>query len=213
MKKIMAILISFSIIFGIFLFFIDFMALDRSYYNNFHEEYKISEESGLEDKWIKDASDGIIRFLKNGKTSELSSYFNDKEIKHMEDVYKLFKIDRFVYKSLLIFSFLSLVYLYLNGKMEILAYIKRYFLRVYFGIVILFGALSGFFSISFEYFHKIFFTNDLWILDYETDLMIRILPEEFFLNMFLNVLVLFSVTILLAYFILKSLKLSVREDF
>lgn len=209
----MAILISFSIIFGIFLFFIDFMALDRSYYNNFHEEYKISEESGLEDKWIKDASDGIIRFLKNGKTSELSSYFNDKEIKHMEDVYKLFKIDRFVYKSLLIFSFLSLVYLYLNGKMEILAYIKRYFLRVYFGIVILFGALSGFFSISFEYFHKIFFTNDLWILDYETDLMIRILPEEFFLNMFLNVLVLFSVTILLAYFILKSLKLSVREDF
>ena len=60
-----------------------------------------------------------------------------------------------------------------------------------------------FFSESFIYFHKLFFNNDLWLLDYKTDLMIRILPEEFFFVLFLNVLVLSTICILLIYIFLK----------
>ena len=35
----------------------------------------------------------------------------------------------------------------------------------------------------FMIFHEMFFTNDLWLLDPDTDLLIRMLPEGFFLDM------------------------------
>ena len=35
----------------------------------------------------------------------------------------------------------------------------------------------------FMIFHEIFFKNDLWLLDPDTDLLIRMLPEGFFLDM------------------------------
>lgn len=213
MKKIIAILISVFVILGIFLFFIDFMAVENSYYHNFHEKYQISESSGLEKEWIEDASNGLVKFLKNGETSEIDNFFNEKEITHMKDVYTLFKLDRFVYKTLLVFSiFITLVYI-LIGKSDIILYIRKYFLKVYFGIVVFFAVLAGTFSSSFVYFHEIFFTNDLWILDYETDLMIRILPEEFFLNMFVNVIVLFSISVFVIYTLLRTVKFKNKNEF
>lgn len=39
------------------------------------------------------------------------------------------------------------------------------------------------FSSAFEKFHKIFFTNDLWILDPRTDVLIQMLPQIFFETM------------------------------
>lgn len=207
MKKFSAIIISFGIIFSLFLFFIDFMAVDSSYYNNFHDKYNISESSGLDRKWIEDASNGLIKYIKNGENKELEPFFNEKEIMHMEDVYGLFKLNRIVYTVLGTFSvFALLVYLFI-GKYDIIKYIKKYFLFVYFGIIGLFGVLALFFSSSFVYFHKLFFTNDLWILDYETDLMIRILPENFFLNIFVNIMVLFSISIFLIYIIISKIKI------
>lgn len=173
----------------------------------------ISESSGLEKEWIENASNGLVNFIKNGKTSELTEFFNEKEISHMEDVYTLFKLDRFVYKSLLTFSIFTILICILIGKSDIFLYIRKYFLKVYLGILAFFALLAGTFSSSFIYFHEIFFTNDLWILDYETDLMIRILPEEFFLNMFVNVIVLFSLAVFVIYILLKSIKIKNKNEF
>ena len=104
MKKIFAFLISLSIILCILLYSIDFMAKDISYYNNFHTEYKIDEESGLSKDWIESASKSLVEFIKNGDKEVLKNHFNEKEISHMEDVYKLFKLDRIVYIILFIGS-------------------------------------------------------------------------------------------------------------
>ena len=43
-------------------------------------------------------------------------------------------------------------------------------------------AMSIDFTSCFTLFHKLFFTNNLWIFDPETDYMIRMLPEGFFLR-------------------------------
>lgn len=42
--------------------------------------------------------------------------------------------------------------------------------------------ISTDFTKYFILFHKIFFTNDLWILDPSTDLLINIVPEPFFVD-------------------------------
>ena len=36
------------------------------------------------------------------------------------------------------------------------------------------------FSGAFTFFHETLFTNDLWLLNPETDLLLRLLPEQFF---------------------------------
>ena len=42
--------------------------------------------------------------------------------------------------------------------------------------------ISTDFTKYFILFHKIFFNNDLWILDPSTDLLINIVPEPFFMD-------------------------------
>ena len=43
------------------------------------------------------------------------------------------------------------------------------------------------FNKYFTLFHEIFFTNDLWLLDPRTDLLIRMLPEGFFFDMVVRI--------------------------
>ncbi|WP_313961034.1 TIGR01906 family membrane protein [uncultured Parvimonas sp.] len=203
MKKIFAFLISLSIILFILLYSIDFMAKDISYYNNFHNEYKIDKESGLSKEWIESASNSLVEFIKNGDKEVLKNHFNEKEISHMEDVYKLFKLDRVVYTSLFIITLIVFIYKLIKNDKLFFKYIRKYILIAYITVISFLGVCSMFFSESFIYFHKLFFNNDLWLLDYKTDLMIRILPEEFFFVLFLNVLVLSTICILLIYIFLK----------
>ena len=64
---------------------------------------------------------------------------------------------------------------------------------------------NGFFII----FHKLFFRNDYWVFDYNTDPVIRILPNQFFLHsavMILIIMVLLVAAILGTYLILEKRK-------
>lgn len=195
MKKFNSIAISFFIIISTLLYFIDFMATDISYYNNFHKENSIAKVSNLSENYIANASLSLVNFIKNGKEKELKSSFNEKEISHMKDVYKLFQLDRKVYKSFFVLALAVIIFYFVKKDMLFFSYVKKYFLPIYLILCAFLGICSIFFSNSFIYFHKIFFANDLWLLDYDTDLMIRILPEEFFFILFLNVLVLWSIVV------------------
>lgn len=172
------------------------MALDISYYNNFHKENNIAKQTNLSEDYIKNASISLTRFIKNGKESELEKSFNKKEISHMNDVYTLFKIDRIIYKTFIFISVVVFIYYFLKKDFLFFKYVKKYFLRVYFSFLLFLSICAFTFSNSFIYFHKLFFRNDLWLLDYDTDFMIRILPEKFFFTLFLNVLVLWTISIL-----------------
>jgi hypothetical protein len=206
MKKLESIFISFLVIFSILLYFIDFMALDISYYNKFHKENNIAKVSNLSEKYVQDASVSLVRFLKNGKEEELKENFNKKEISHMKDVYKLFRLDRKLYKSFISISIIVIIYCMIKKDRMFFYYLKKYFLIVYFSLLMFLAICSMFFSNSFMYFHKIFFKNDLWLLDYDTDFMIRILPEKFFFTLFLNVLVLWSIVVFVIYIFIRLKK-------
>lgn len=211
MKKIFAFFISISIVLFVLLYSIDFMAKDISYYNNFHSEYKIDEVSGLSKEWITEASDSLVKFIKNGDKEVLKKNFNEKEILHMEDVYKLFVLDRIVYITLLIISLAGIIYKLSKKENYFFNMLRKYILISYALVISFLGICSLFFSESFIYFHKLFFSNDLWLLDYETDLMIRILPEEFFFTLFVNVLMISTVAVILIYFFLRTIKFEERN--
>ena len=61
-------------------------------------------------------------------------------------------------------------------------------------LVLLIGFLAASnFTKYWTIFHHIFFTNDLWLLDPKTDLMIQMLPEQFFSGMALDIAVSFFI--------------------
>ena len=51
----------------------------------------------------------------------------------------------------------------------------------------------------FTAFHRLFFTNDGWLLDPRTDLLIRLMPTAFFVNMGIRVLLAVTAMALLAF--------------
>ena len=72
---------------------------------------------------------------------------------------------------------------------------KRLYFRTYsiaLSAWLVIGVLLGIafrvdFTTCFTIFHKLFFTNNLWVFDPETDYMIRMLPEGFFLDMVIRI--------------------------
>lgn len=108
--------------------------------------------------------------------------FNEKEILHMIDVKHLIVTSRRicgVYAVLLIVYYLILHRL--ERRNEFLRKLGKWALGGMVLILVLgLGAVFIDFSAAFIQFHHIFFTNDLWLLDPSTDVLIQMLPEVFF---------------------------------
>jgi integral membrane protein (TIGR01906 family) len=113
----------------------------------------------------------------------------------MKDVKELFKKGYIIkYLSLIIF----IVALFISIKNKRWQIEKGLFkgMFIWWGLMIslfLFTLLD--FNKYFTYFHLIFFDNDLWLLDPETDLLIQMLPEEFFISIFKRIVLLFSLSL------------------
>jgi len=117
---------------------------------------------------------------------------------HMEDVRDLFSYARIAMISLLC---LALVFLLAAKRRSRMHFKKAYF--AVFCVYLFFGAGAAVFAATdfsgaFDAFHRLLFTNDLWLLDPSQDALIRILPEKFFMIMAVSVYALAGVMYLLA---------------
>ena len=142
------------------------------------------------------------------------TFFSDIEIAHMIDVQDLFMIG-FILRNIALTLFAATLlsgFLYKQGP-----FLKEYAQSFIFGMIILLifgGALTAIiltnFERSFIIFHEIFFDNDLWLLDPSVDLLINIVPQQFFIDLFIvivGIFLLVSIIILLICVIyLKSIK-------
>ena len=107
--------------------------------------------------------------------------FNAKEQQHMADVQSLFALCQ----ALASFPLALCAALILLRKTN-LKLLFRWFRRtlvVVLGIVTVVIALACVdFDGMFRLFHQVAFTNDLWLLDPRTDMLIRLMPIEFFVS-------------------------------
>lgn len=189
MKKILAVLLVISLSFMFLVISIEKNAYNRNYFINSFEKYNIEEVTSKSMEELDIITIDIIKYLKNkGGNELLEPHFNEREILHMEDVQQLFNLERTIKYISIISSFL--IILYFIKKEEILTLGRTFFYGLFsnYIILIILGILLLFdFNKYFTYFHLIFFTNELWILDPSTDLMIQMLPEEFFFGMAKNI--------------------------
>ena len=115
--------------------------------------------------------------------------FNEQEMAHMEDCAALFALLRKVRKRLIPWAVLLIVggaYLLQDRKRaRRAAWLSPLILLIPLGAFAAWAAID--FDGAFTFFHRLLFSNDLWLLDPRTDLLIRICPQSMFMAMGLRI--------------------------
>lgn len=182
------------------------------YFEKEYEKYQVPETVHMEMDDLLEVTDEMMAYLRgeredlhimttvDGQTRE---FFNDREIAHMEDVQDLF-LGAITLRRILLATAVLCVILMAVLKADLKKLLPKC-LCMGSGLFFLLAAglgilISTDFTKYFIIFHKIFFRNDLWILDPSTDLLINIVPEPFFSDTALRIGITFGgmVVLLLA---------------
>ena len=213
-KKICAYLLGILICMALFVVLVltsfEVMAFDESFYAREQQLLKLDKVTGISLAELKTVTHKLLNYCK-GKDKLLNvqatvngvyrEVFNGREKDHMKDVVKLFLAGYDIRNGCLLAVLLLTTILVSVARGDIYRVLARSWLLT----ILVFGlaaAALGVYIISdfetaFTQFHHIFFTNDLWQLNPYTDIMIQMLPEEFFFALVRRI-VLFAASTLLA---------------
>lgn len=172
---------------------------DYGFYRKEYEKYEVTAplNMGIDD--VMEVTEHMMDYL-IGKTPELSietnvdgrkqDFFNEQDRLHMSDVKNLF-LGGLKLRNILAILVVLLLVILLIKKADVRSLLLRaYGIAMAVFVLLLFFLGVAFaidFTKCFTIFHEIFFTNDLWMFDPETDYMIRMLPEGFFFDMAIRI--------------------------
>ena len=152
------------------------------------EHFAPPEDTRLPAEEYAPVADMITRYLKGGNEAFQHVFtvngaefaaFNQKEQQHMADVQGLFRLCRYIAWlgwGVVIFGSLSA-----RRKLSWRTF-RRTLLAILAAVtaVIILACID--FNSLFVLFHQVAFANDLWLLNPQTDLLIRLMPIEFFVS-------------------------------
>ncbi len=173
---------------------------NMNYFRKEFEKYSVTQNIDMEMDDIMYVMDELMDYLHGDRedleeivtnvNGEARDFFTEREKTHMADCKVLFDGGFAIRKgAAVVFAALTLL----------LVFKKKFFLRRFLKYAALFSviiaAAAGILAIAasidfnacFIVFHKLFFNNDLWILDPAEDLIINILVEPFFADMALKI--------------------------
>lgn len=166
--------------------------LDFRFYEKEYRKYGVLEELEMEMEDVMHVTREMMAYLHDRRedlkvettvAGSQREFFNDREKAHMVDVKRIFDT-AVMMRRVAVGLFLIALGVLLSCKGNW----KKLIPKCYMAETALFlmgaGVIAFLFTRDFgQYFikfHELFFSNDLWLLDPETDLMIRMLPEGFF---------------------------------
>lgn len=193
LKKLLAFLLIISASLTLLVLSLEFNTYNKSYYLDSYKKYGVLETTGISIDELELITEDLIDYIKGkGGNELLDAHFNEREVLHMEDVVQLFDYAHIIKYVSIILSISIIVYFIVNKMYLYLA--KTLSLGLFLNHAIIFFLIilvSTNFNKYFTIFHEIFFSNDLWILNPRTDLMIQMLPEPFFSTIGLRIGLLF----------------------
>ena len=176
---------------------------DYGWYEKEYAKYNVLADLEMEMTDVMQVTREMMAYLRGNRgdlvvytivDGEEREFFNDREKAHMVDVKNLFLGGMWLRRGSLVVIGIAVLIL-VRTKAEWKRLLPKAFLISmggFIGITLTAGLLFiSDFHKYFTMFHEIFFTNDLWLLDPNTDLLIRMLPEGFFLDMVLRIGVVF----------------------
>jgi len=182
----------FSLFISSILAVIFYVCFDLNFYKDFYQKENIAD-------YIDTSSDNLINNTQNllnylNKKEQLNTdWFSEKDILHMVDVQNLYTFSH----NIMIYCFITfilstiIIILILRGKS--LLYITKIFNKVLLLFIVLIGGLSTIIAYNFNSFwikfHTTLFLNDLWLLSPNESNLIKMVPEEFFINLITKIII------------------------
>ena len=186
-------------------------ALDLDFYTDCYDEMSLAQDLGVSQSDLNSSIEVLLDYIQNDRddidveiyrNGKAMQAFNKKEKTHMVDVKDL-------YHNAIMFAFISFVlmliilfYLILKTKKLVISYLTKGLIQA--GICLLLVLLFLGMWIAYDFtgfwtwFHTLFFSNDLWLLDPRTDFMICMLPEIIFNQLVIRIIIEFVVIVLIA---------------
>ncbi len=188
------------------------------FYEKMYEKYHVTDDLNMKLENVMDVTEYMMAYL-IGEEEELSivtdvdgreqDFFNEQDRLHMADVRGLF-LGGLRLRNMLVVAAVILIVILALLKTELWKLLGKAYMRallVFVGCALLLAVGCAIdFTACFTLFHKLFFTNDLWLFDPATDYMIRMLPEGFFLSMAVRIGIFFLIGLLLPALLLAGWK-------
>ena len=163
---------------------------DAGLYYQLQMQAQILPDAGIAGEELRALDGRMAAYLAGDRAAlEENPPFNAREMTHMADCYDLFALLRKVRRRLIPWAVLLIVggfYLLRNRRMiRRTAWLSPLILLIPLGAFGIWAAVN--FNGAFTFFHRVLFTNDLWLLDPRTNLLIRICPQSMFMAMGLRI--------------------------
>ena len=198
----LGILISVALFISIVFTCFDWVAFDESAYWRAQDTYEITTITGLAQKDLREVTHRLLQYTKGNAQSltmqypiggEMREVFDKREKDHMVDVQKLFKSGYMIRNFSIIAILLLTTILVSVARSKIYKVLAKSWLITVISLGALLAALGLYlfidFDTAFTQFHRLFFTNDLWQLDINTEVLIQMLPEEFFFSLVRSIII------------------------
>ena len=168
-------------------------------------KYEVLDDLEMEAEDVMYVTEEMMAYLRGNREDlvvetivdgEAREFFNDREKAHMVDVKNLFLggLDLRLGAGVVL---IAVVVVIVFTKADWKKLLPQSFLIGVGGFIGLLGVFAYLIAQDFHkyffLFHEIFFDNDLWLLDPDTDLMIRMLPEGFFFDMVVRISTIFGI--------------------
>ena len=179
----------------------------RSFYRHEYANYDNAATIGISDEGLMEVTEGLLDYLWGMRDDlnmqaeirgEMREVFSQREKDHMVDVRYLIELARNALviclpAGILAWAAAILIACKKKGALKFagIGYLAgAALLFVFVGIVVLLAMRD--FNAVFIKFHEIFFTNDLWLLNWD-DMLIMMVPEPFFADCAALIAIIFGI--------------------
>ena len=182
----------FSLFISSILAVIFYVCFDLNFYKDFYQKENLSSSIGTSSDNLINNTQNLLNYL-NKKEQLNTDWFSEKDILHMVDVQNLYTFSHSIMIYCFITFILSTIIIILILRRKSLLYITKIFNKVLLLFIVLVGGLSAVIAYNFNSFwikfHTTLFSNDLWLLSPSESNLIKMVPEEFFINLITKIII------------------------
>lgn len=185
---------------GIVVLWVDVHCFCRAFYRREYQKLNTAQSIGMTEQGLRQTTEALLAYLR-GEREDLSlslpidgqerEVFNAREKAHMADVKTLYIRARWLGYGSLLLGAAAMALLLVTSRGAARREVLSGYLRGNLWFFVVLAAIGLFAAIDFDAFwtgfHKLVFTNDLWLLDPRTDILIEIVPEEFFFDLVIRI--------------------------
>ncbi len=183
---------------------IEMFALNPSFFTSEYSKLNTAQDIGIGEQDLTAVTNKLINYITDADKDldiqaeiggEMQEVFGKREKDHMVDVKVLYLNARNVRTVFFIGAAVFIIATFLISRKQAFKTLCKSFLYVSGVFVVIVGALGLYAAVDFTSFwisfHHLFFTNDLWLLDPNTDVLIMMVPEQFFSDLVARIIIRF----------------------